>query len=95
MITFTDLSDQDSPKIEFPCLYPIKIIGIASIDFKETVVTIVERHTGNITTELIKVRQSSQQQYISVTITIAATGKEQLENIFADLKRVDTVKLVL
>lgn len=95
MISFTDLSDQDAPKIEFPCLYPIKIIGIASIDFEETVVTVVERHTGKITTDLIKVRQSSQQQYVAVTVTIAATGKEQLENIFADLKGVDSVKLVL
>jgi putative lipoic acid-binding regulatory protein len=95
MITFTDLSDEDAPKIEFPCLYPIKIIGFAESDFQTTVVEIVERHTGKITAELIKVRQSSQQQYLSVTITIAATGKDQLENIFSDLKRVDSVKLVL
>jgi putative lipoic acid-binding regulatory protein len=95
MITFTDLSDEDAPKIEFPCLYPIKIIGFAESDFQATVVEIVERHTGKITAELIKVRQSSQQQYLSVTITIAATGKDQLENIFSDLKRVDSVKLVL
>lgn len=95
MITFSDISDEDAPKIEFPCLYPIKIIGIASDDFEEVVVEVVERHTGKITAELIKVRRSSAQRYLSVTVTIAATGEEQLLNIFEDLKKVDTVKMVL
>ena len=38
----------DAPKIEFPCLYPIKIIGFADVAFKDTVIEVVERHTGKI-----------------------------------------------
>ncbi|MDA1290625.1 MAG: DUF493 family protein, partial [Proteobacteria bacterium] len=41
----------DPPKIEFPCLYPIKIIGVASIEFQAEVVTIVERHAGKISSD--------------------------------------------
>ena len=37
------LSDQDAPKIEFPCLYPIKIIGKAVGDFQESVLEAIER----------------------------------------------------
>jgi len=98
---FFDINDEfeksgkEAPKIEFPCLYPIKIIGVAAEQFQEIVIEVVERHTGKITEELITIRRSSQEQYLAVTVTIAATGKEQLEKIFEDLKRVEHVKMVL
>ena len=85
----------EAPKLEYPCLYPIKIIGSATADFQETVVAAVERHTGTIDVDLIKSQPSKNNNYISVTVTIAATGEEQIRNIFADLKTIQSVKLVL
>jgi len=87
--------DQAAPKIEFPCLYPIKIIGKAAENFREQVIAVVERHTGKITEGLIKVRPSRQNNYLSVTVTIAATGEDQLQEIFQDLKRIPDVLMVL
>ena len=87
--------DQQPPKIEFPCLYPIKIIGRAVDDFQKSVVATVERHTGTITADLIKVQPSRENNYLSVTVTIAATGEDQLQNIFQDLKKIESVKMVL
>ncbi len=87
--------DDAAPKIEFPCLYPIKIIGHAVPDFQAIVITAVERHTGNIDSHLVKSQPSKQNNYLSVTVTIAATGEDQLRNIFADLKAIESVKLVL
>ena len=87
--------ETEAPRIEFPCLYPIKIIGKAEFQFEETVVEVVERHTGKIDAELIKVQSSRANNYLSVTVTIAATGEEQLRNIFLDLKQIDSVKMVL
>ena len=89
------LSDQEAPKITFPCLYPIKIIGKAVGDFQESVLEVIERHTGTITSDLIKVQSSRKQNYLSVTVTIAATGEGQLQNIFQDLKKIESVKMVL
>ena len=88
-------SEQEPPKIEFPCLYPIKIIGKAVDDFQESVLTTVERHTGAITADLVKVQASRENNYLSVTVTIAATGEEQLQNIFQDLKKIESVMMVL
>ena len=87
--------ETEAPKIEFPCLYPIKIIGIAGPTFQSTVIETVERHTGSIDGELIKAKPSKQSNYLSITVTIAATGEDQLRSIFADLKAIDSVKLVL
>ncbi len=93
-INITEI-DEQAPKIEFPCLYPIKIIGVAVEEFQDLVVEVVERHTGKITAELITERRSRHQQYVSITVTIAATGLNQLQNIFEDLKRIEHVKMVL
>ena len=76
-------------------MYPIKIIGKAVDDFQVSVIAAVERYTGAITSDLIKVQPSRQKNYLSVTITIAATGEDQLKNIFLDLKKIESVKMVL
>lgn len=91
----SDSSSKGSPKIEFPCLYPIKIIGYAIENFEETVIALIERYTGPITRDLVKVKPSRESNYLSVTVTIAATGEDQLHNIFQDLKKLKSVKMVL
>lgn len=84
-----------APKIQFPCSYPLKIIGIASDSFREEVIASVEKHTGKIAADLIDLRPSKQQNYLSVRLTITATGEDQLRDIFADLKTIENVKMVL
>ena len=90
-----DKQVQQRPKIKFPCLYPLKIIGHSVENFKETVTSQIERHTGPIDPDLIAIKSSRKNNYVSVNITIAATGKEQLSKIFEDLKKIKSVKMVL
>tara|TARA_B110000444_G_C18517161_1_gene444958 strand:+ start:172 stop:462 length:291 start_codon:yes stop_codon:yes gene_type:complete len=88
-------TEQEAPKIEFPCLYPIKIIGVASIEFQAEVITVVEKHAGKISSELIELQSSKKSTYVSVRVTIAATGVDQLQNLFDELKALESVKMVL
>ena len=88
-------TEQEAPKIEFPCLYPIKIIGVASIEFQAEVITVVEKHAGKISSELIELQPSKKSTYVSVRITIAATGVDQLQSLFDELKALESVKMVL
>ena len=83
------------PKIEFPCLYPIKVIGVSVPGFHESVLKAVERHTGSISDELVKSKPSKNENYVSIQVTIAATSVVQLESIFIDLKKIEQVKMVL
>jgi len=85
----------EAPKIEFPCLYPIKIIGVASVEFHEEVITVVERHAGKVPSDLVELQPSKKNTYVSVRITIAATGVDQLQNLFDELKTLESVKMVL
>lgn len=83
------------PKIEFPCAYPIKVMGFASIDFQQDVLSLVQRHAPEVSEEHIKVRSSSNGNFLALTITIEATGIEQLSKLFADLKTHASVQMVL
>ncbi len=87
--------DQEAPKIEFPCDYPIKVIGVATEEFEALVLAVFERHAGSIAAHKIKRQPSSKGNYVSVTVTIEAKGEQQLSEIFVDLKAIASVKMVL
>lgn len=70
-------------------------MGVACDEFRVDAVSIVERHAGTLTEVDITVRDSSGGNYQSVTVMITATGVDQLQAIFDDLKAHTLVKLVL
>lgn len=90
------MSEQEPPRIEFPCEdYPIKIIGESAPDFRETILNIVERHAPGFDAARMDVVNSRQGNYQSVTLWITATGEEQLSNLNTDLRTCKLVRLVL
>ncbi len=89
------MADASPPKIEFPCAYPLKIIGHATDDFRDFVISVLERHTDRIYEESIDLRASSGGKFVSVRVTITATGEQQLSNIFTEFKASGRVQTVL
>ncbi len=71
--------------LKFPCEFPIKAMGLAAPDFDALVVEIVRRHTPDITEGAVRSRPSSGGKYVSVTVTINATSKQQLDAIYQAL----------
>lgn len=86
---------QEPPKIEFPCRYPIKVMGVAGDAFRSATIDIFEKHAGKIAETDITIRASNGGNYEALTITITAQGIEHLQAIFADLKEHPLVRLVL
>jgi len=89
------MSDVQMPRIEFPCAYPIKVMGLATPGFEHEVVSVVRRHAPEVCAEHISVRPSSNGNYLAITIVIEATGVDQLAVMFEDLKATSSVKMVL
>lgn len=86
----------EKPKIEFPCPdYPIKVMGDAGDELHIHVVSVFSKHVIDFDVETISVRDSAKGNYQSITVSINATGVEQLQAIFDDLKLSQTVKMVL
>ena len=89
------MTTQEPPKIEFPCRYPVKVMGVAGDAFRGAAVSIFEKHAGVITETDISIRASNGGNYEALTITITAQGTEQLQAICADLKEHPLVRMVL
>ena len=85
----------EPPRIEFPCRYPIKVIGEAGEGFTELVITIVERHAPDSETRLIDVRDSKNGRFLSVRVELTATGPDQLQALHTELKATGRVHMVL
>lgn len=89
------MAEIEAPKIEFPCLYPIKVVGDATEDFQAFVLDVLERHAGSILDEHIELNPSRTGRFVSVRVSITATGPEQLQAIFEELKASGRVHMVL
>ncbi len=81
--------------LEFPCEFPIKIMGLTRDDFAQTVLEIVIRHAPDFDGATMEMRSSSNAKYLSLTCTINATSKTQLDNLYRELSKHEMVKIVL
>ena len=77
--------NKEETLMEFPCSFPIKAMGKATDDFDVLIVEIVRKHYPDLTEGAVKTRPSREGKYISVTVTINAQSREQLDNIYLDL----------
>lgn len=87
--------EAEPPKIEFPCDYPVKVLGRRVDAFHPTVLEIVERHAPGFDQESITLRDSSKGTFVALTVTIVATGPEQLDALHKDLMATGLVQMVI
>jgi putative lipoic acid-binding regulatory protein len=81
--------------LEFPCAFPIKAMGRSEPGFDDLVVEIVRRHTPDLPEEAVKTRASRGGKWVSVTVTIQATSKQQLDAIYQALTDHEKVVMCL
>ena len=74
----------DESVIEFPCTFPIKMMGRDTPEFRATARTLVEKHAGVVPDEAVQVALSRNGRFVSITVTIIATSQQQLDDIYAD-----------
>jgi putative lipoic acid-binding regulatory protein len=89
------VQEQDPPKIEFPCDYPIKVLGRSSVEFEAIILEVFERHSPGFDRDKITARDSRKGTFAAITVTIVATGPEQLETIHQDLLATGHVQMVI
>lgn len=85
---------QDSA-IDFPCQFPIKAMGQACEQLQLAVVEIVRRHAPELHEDAIKTRPSANGNYLSITVTITAQSRAQLDAIYMELTACEHVLMAL
>lgn len=81
--------------LEFPCDFPIKIMGSARDDFAQAIVTVVQAYAPDFNHASLDMRASGKGNYLALTCTIRAVSREQLDNLYRDLSAHPYVKIVL
>ena len=71
-------NEEESP-LRFPCEFPVKAMGKSDCDLDIIVVGIVRKHAPDLSEAAIKMRASAKGNYISVTVTVHATSRRQLD----------------
>lgn len=86
--------DAASP-LQFPCRFPIKVMGRHAADFEAAVLAMISGHVGDIPAHSVRSRASSNGRFLSVTVTIDAQSRAQLDDVYRTLTASEQVLLVL
>ncbi len=90
---------EDDPRkaslIEYPCDFPIKVIGARGDGFAEAMAQVARQFDPGFNPATIEMRPSKAGNYLSVTLTIRATSREQLDNLYRALTSHPMVKVAL
>ena len=86
--------DNDS-LFEFPCDFPIKVMGKSHPEFAETIVTVVKQFDSEVNPSRVEMRPSSGGNYTGLTVTVRATSRAHLDDIYRALTGHPMVKVVL
>jgi hypothetical protein len=81
--------------LKFPTAFPIKVMGRRDDRFAQTIVEVVRRHAPDFDAATLEMRASRAGNYLSVTATINATSREQLDALYLELTSHPMVAMVL
>ena len=85
---------QESP-IRYPLDFPIKVMGRREPRLVQTVVEIVRHHAPDFDPAAVEMRTSRKNTYLSVTVTIRATSRAQLDMLYRELCDHPSIVMVL
>ena len=85
----------DPSLIEYPCDFPVKILGHTQAGFAQAIVEVVKRHAPDFDAATLELRTSKRRNYLSVTCVIRATSREQLDGLYQELCDHPMVVMVL
>ena len=81
--------------LAFPCPFPVKILGRREPGFAQQVMEIVLRHAPDFDPASMEMRPSREGRYLSLTCTVQAVSREQLDALYRELCDCPAVVMVL
>ena len=81
--------------IEYPVDFPIKVMGRTQPGFAQTMLALVKKHAPDFDESTVGMRPSREGKYLSLTFTINATSREQLDALYQELSDHPMVQMAL
>ena len=89
------MPENDTPVLAFPCEFPIKVMGKTQAGYAQAVTEVVKRHAPDFDPATLEMRSSREGNYLSLTFTIRAVSREQLDELYRELCDHPMVTMVL
>lgn len=81
--------------LEFPCEFPLKVMGRNEPGFREVVLALVETHAGTLAGDRVSQRESRDGNFLALTLRVHAESQPQLDAIYEALSAHDRILMVL
>jgi uncharacterized protein len=81
--------------IEYPSAFPIKVMGMHVEGFEAAIVAVALQFDPAFDSSRIERRPSKGGNYLGLTLTVTATSREQLDELYRTLSTHPMVKVVL
>jgi len=91
----TNTPPDDTSLISYPCLFPIKVMGLKVDGMVQALTHVAKQFDPSYDASTVELRESKGAKYLGVTLTINATSREQLDELYRTLSTHPMVKLVL
>ena len=89
------MTEENDLKLEFPCNFPMKVIGNNTEVFEKEVYEVLQANDVNITPAMVQCKLSSGDKYCSMSFEFEAQTREQVDQIYIDLTANPNVKWIL
>jgi putative lipoic acid-binding regulatory protein len=89
------MPENDAPVLAFPCEFPIKVMGRTQAGYAQAVADVVKRHAPDFDPATLEMRSSREGKYLSLTCTVRAVSREQLDELYRELCDHPMVTMVL
>lgn len=81
--------------IEYPSAFPIKVMGVNEDGFAQAIAEIARRFDPGFDAATVEMRPSKGNKYLGLTLTVTATSRQQLDELYRTLGAHPSVKVVL
>ena len=93
-LTPSAVADRDS-LIDYPCDFPVKVIGLHQPDFFVTMVALAQNFDPGFDGSKVELRPSKGDKYLGITLNVRATSRAQLDGLYLALSGHPMVKIAL
>ncbi len=87
--------DSSQELLKFPCRFPVKVMGLNSPEFAEHVEQLIRAHVEDDNPVEVQLRPSKAERYLSVTVVLTATSRQQMDTIYQALTDDERVIMAL
>jgi putative lipoic acid-binding regulatory protein len=91
----SDAAPRQESLIEYPSLFPIKVMGLKVDGLVQAITMVAHQFDPTFEASIIELRESKGGKYLGITITVTATSREQLDELYRTLSTHPMVKIVL